>query len=143
MVETTPEAIGILCVDDNPHVADALKIKLARAGGFEWKGWLADADTLVDFAQQHCPTLVIIDIDMPGRDPFEALAELVERCPESRAVMFSGHVRMELIAKAVEAGAWGYASKNDGEGELVAVLRRVVAGEFALSPEVQATLDRG
>jgi DNA-binding NarL/FixJ family response regulator len=130
--------ISILCVDDNAHVADAVRIRLARVGGFEWKGWLPDATNLVERARSDCPTIVLLDVDMPGRDPFDASLELAGTCPDVKIVVFSGHVRRELIDKAVEAGAWGYVSKNDGEDVLVDVLRMVADGQFGLSPEVRA-----
>lgn len=141
MMSTGRENLGILCVDDNPLVADALRTKLSRIDGFTWRGWLSSADGLVERAQQDCPAIVLLDIDMPGKNPFEALEELCERCPTARVVVFSGHVRRELIERAVDAGAWGYVSKNDGENALVEVLRRVAADEFALSREARLVYD--
>lgn len=132
---------SVLCVDDTAEVAAALKVKLARVGGFRWCGWLASADGLVERAQRDCPSLVLLDMDMPGRDPFDALAELVERCPGSRVIIFTRHARRELIDRALDAGAWGYLSKNDGEEELVKALRLVAAGEFALGPEPRRLYD--
>ncbi len=130
-------APSVLCVDDNPDVAEAIQLKLRIVGGFVWKGVLASADRLVETAVCDCPTLVLLDVDMPGKDPFVTLSELVERCPETKAVVFSGHVRGDLVRRAVDAGAWGYVSKNDGADELVAALRGVIAGELALSPEAR------
>ena len=69
------------------------------------------------------------------------MSELVRECPQARAIIFSGHVRRELIDRAIESGAWAYVSKNDGEDELLATIRRVVSGEFVLSSEVRATYD--
>ncbi|MBY0262722.1 MAG: response regulator transcription factor, partial [Phycisphaerales bacterium] len=135
------EPMTVLCVDDNPHVAEALRVKLARAFDMQWQGWLSSADELVATAERQCPTIVLLDVDMPGKDPFAALGELVERCPAVKVVVFSGHVRQELIDRALEAGAWGYVSKNDGEDELLRVIRAVADGEVALSPEVRSTYD--
>lgn len=136
------EPMTVLCVDDNPHVAEALRVKLARSLDMRWQGWLSSADALVVTAERQCPTIVLLDVDMPGKDPFVALGELVERCPAVKVVVFSGHVRQELIDRALEAGAWGYVSKNDGEDELLRVIRAVADGEVALSPEVRSTYDR-
>lgn len=135
--EPQPAPPGVLCVDDNPYVVDAIELKLRLVGGFAWKGSLPSADGLVDAATRDTPTLVLLDVDLPGVDPFLALAELSARCPDVKVVMFSGHVRGDLVRRAVDAGAWGYVSKNDGEEELVSALRRVLAGEFALSPEAR------
>jgi len=139
--ELKPESqpISVLCVDDNQHVAEALDITLTRSGRFKWKGWLPTADELVTVAVRDAPGIVLLDIDMPGRDPFEASADLLDKCPESRVVFFTGHVRKDLIDRAVESGAWGYASKNDGDQALIEVLERVGAGEFAFSPSVRGT----
>lgn len=141
-MNATPHKIGVLCVDDNPQVAEALKIKLSRTEPFEWKGWLPSADDLRDEALRMGPAVVLLDLDMPGRDPFDAAADMASKCPEARVVIFSGHVRAELVAKAFDAGVWGYVSKNDGEDELLKAMRKVAAGEVAMSPEVRSTYDR-
>ncbi len=135
MTQTRP--ISILCVDDNISVVKALEVKLARTGLFDWKGSLPRANDLVATAVRENPFLVLLDVDMPGVDPFTALAELSDRCPNTRVVIFSGHVRRELVQRAVDSGAWGYVSKNDGEDELIKAIQGVAEGEFALSPEVQ------
>jgi two-component system response regulator DesR len=125
----------VLCVDDNAEIAAALELLFARTPDLEWLGWLPVADGLVEQAARIHPALILVDIDLPGTDPFRAVEELSERLPDSRAVMFSGHVRPELVDRALNAGAWGYVSKNDGEEELLSVLRQVAAGEFAMSSE--------
>jgi DNA-binding NarL/FixJ family response regulator len=134
--------VNVVCVDDNPLVADALRIKLSRTPEFKWQGWASDADSLLEMSKCACAAIVILDLDMPGKDVFEATEELMSICPESRVVVFTGHVRKELIDKAVKAGAWGYVSKSDGEDALIEAMGKVVDGEFALSPEVRATYDR-
>ena len=130
--------ISILCVDDNPRVAAALRMKLQRVGGFAWVGWLPTADDLVARATAECPDVVLLDLDMPGLDPLEALAAMVDTCPDTRVVVYSGYIRRDLIERVIDTGAWGYVSKNDGEQALIDVVRRVAADGFALSPEVHS-----
>ena len=131
----------ILCVDDNRHVADALRVKIGQERTLEWLGWLPDATDLVAKVVAESPTIVLLDLDMPGRDPFEALAELSDIGTGTRTLVFSGHVRKELIDRAIEAGAWGYVSKSEGEEALLDAIEKVLGGEFTLSPEVRAVLD--
>ena len=128
---------AILCVDDNAEFAAALERLFSRLPDFEWLGWLPAADHLVAEAPGRHPQLVIVDIDLPGLDPFRAVEELAGLDPEVRAVMCSGHVRPDLVDRALGAGAWGYVSKHEGEAELLSVLRQVAAGEFALSSEAR------
>jgi two-component system, NarL family, response regulator DegU len=142
---TTPVAdrrISVLCVDDNQHVAQAVDITLRRAGRFEWKGWLPCADDVVTVVRRDLPSIVLLDVDMPGRNPFEASAELLDQYPESRVVFFSAHCDRNLVDQAVEAGAWGYASKDDGCDALLDVIERVGAGEVAFSPSVRGSYGR-
>jgi two-component system response regulator DesR len=137
----TNSRISVLYVDDNEDLAKALCPKLSEAG-FWWRGHLPRADDLTSYIARECPDLhvLVLDLDMPGRDPFEALAEIVVRCPDLRVVVFSGYVRKELVDRAIEAGAWAYVSKNDGEISLLAAIREVVAGQFVLSPEAKAAV---
>lgn len=134
------DTVGVLCVDDNPRVADALRLKVTRAGGFTWAGHLLAADDLLKHATDPVK-LVILDLDLPGLNPFTAMRELAEQNENIRVVVFSGHVRRDLVDRVLSNGAWGYVSKNDGEDELIDALRRVLAGELAMSPEVRSTWD--
>lgn len=132
-----PASTGsVVCVDDNPQMAAALRQLLVREG-FEWKEWLQSADGLLESVALHRPSIVLLDLDMPGRDPIETLRDLAREQPDSRAVIFSGHVRRELVDRAIEAGAWGYVSKNDSVRELVSALHAVIAGRLGFSPEVR------
>ena len=134
--------IRVLCVDDNDFVAEAIRRKLLLESGFEWLGWLEDASGLLESARGMKPDVILLDIDMPGEDSFEALESLAANCPAIRVIMLSGHVRRELIDRAVEAGAWGYISKNDETDHIVAAIRRVAAGEFTLGPDAETEYRR-
>lgn len=139
-MNATPDnnPVSVLCVEDNSHVAQAIAAKLRGSGGFEWRGQLDCADELVEHAARERPAVILLDLDMPGVNPLDAAAELVKRRPDCRVIVFSGHVTQGLFDRAVESGVWGYVSKNDGEDALIDGIRRVMAGEFAMSAEVRA-----
>lgn len=128
--------IRVLCVDDNPLVADAVTTRLRLAGGFECVGHLLDASTLPDEVARLRPDVVLMDLDMPGAEPFEMMRTLSGTHPDARVLVLSGHVRRDLLDRAIEFGAWGYLSKNDDAETLVAAIRRVAGGEFVLGPEL-------
>jgi two-component system response regulator DesR len=144
MSDVNPQdLISVLCVDDNEFVASAVAAKLRMAGGFRWAGHLSTANDLADVASRESASIVLLDVDMPGKNPFDALGEVLARWAECRVIVFSGHVHTALLDRAIEAGAWGYISKNDGEDAMLEGIRQVAAGEFALSPEIQALCERG
>jgi len=132
------DKISLLCVDDNVSVCEAIRIKVELSGGIEWVGRLEHAGDLVSEVKRLKPDVVLLDIDMPGKDSFEALAEVVEANPDARVLILSGYVQNELIDRAVEAGAWGYISKNEGTEVIVSAIRSVAKGDFVLGPEVEA-----
>lgn len=135
-VMTAQAPILVLCVDDNPLVADAIATRLTLAGGFRWVGHLVSAEGVAQAVAMQRPDVILMDLDMPGTDPFDVIRSLAATHPEARVLILSGHVRSELIDRAIEAGAWGYVSKSDGVDTLVSAIQRVAAGEFVLGPEV-------
>jgi len=135
--------IRVLCVDDNRLIADALERRLEMEESMEWAGWVPETGGLPAVLAAR-PDVVLLDIDMPGCDPFELLAGVAEALPNTRVVMFSGHVRADYIDRAIDAGAWGYLSKNDSIDDVLGGIRRVMAGEFVTTAEVDAAyLSRG
>jgi len=131
------QTVRVLCVDDNPRVAEALRTRCSAWSGLEWGGWAANADDLVDRVKRESATIVFLDLDMPGRDALEALAELTVECDDARVIVFTAHVRRDLIDAAIDAGAWGYVSKGDGDLALFEAIEQVSRGEFALSRQVE------
>lgn len=125
--------VRILCVDDNFLVVDSLAARLAREPWITVVGTLSDADRVVNRVAEGGVDVVLLDVDMPGRDPFSALEELTESHPEVRTIMLSGHVRSEFIDRAVACGAWGYLPKTSAAGEIIAAIRAVRDGGFAFS----------
>lgn len=129
--------VRVLCVDDNPLVGEALRAALARSDGLTCVGWRPTADDLAGTAAALGADVVLLDADMPGRDPFAAMEELLSVAPSIRVVVVSGLVHPAVIDRAIAAGAWGYISKADGEAAVLAAVRCVMAGEFCLSPEAR------
>lgn len=133
---SAPHAVSrsILCVDDNPAVADAVRELVTRSGEFTWCGSLPDASGVVAYAQQHQPFVTLLDVDMPGPPSFDIVARL-SRETTTRSVIFSGNVTRDLVQGAIDHGAWGFFLKSDGNEALMECLRQVAAGELAFSPE--------
>jgi DNA-binding NarL/FixJ family response regulator len=130
--------IRILCVDDNPEIIEAIRLRLASQPGYAWAGSLASADRLLEVARVRRPDIILLDVDMPGRDPFETVLELAVHDSELRVIMLSGHVRRDLINRAIGAGAWGYVAKCDGERAVLQAIEQVAAGEFVMSAEARS-----
>lgn len=129
--------IRVLFIDDNRMLAAAFERRLNLESTIQYAGWSESSHDAPRLAKENRADVVLLDIDMPG-DSFAIVRQLADSCPEVRVVMFSGYVRSEFIDKAVDAGAWGYVSKNEGIEVVIDAIRRVAAGEFVLSPDVES-----
>lgn len=134
--------VRILCADDNEEILWALGLYFGHIEGIEVVGSLSSAVGLVAAVKESKPDILVLDLDMPGKGPLQALREINRLGVATRTVVFSGHLRRELIDQAMDAGAWGYVSKNDGEGSLVEAIRAIMAGEIAWSPEVRSVIGK-
>lgn len=128
--------IRVLCVDDHAFLVDGLRARFSLEPDIEVVGDLRRADELVAAALELKPDIVLLDIDMPGMDPFEAAEDVRRRCAGAKVVILSAHVREHYVNAAYKAGACGYFSKSDEPASLVAGLRKAARGEFALGPKV-------
>jgi DNA-binding NarL/FixJ family response regulator len=132
--------VRILCVDDNEEILWALKAHFGHTAGFEVVGALPSATGLAAAVEDTEPDILVLDLDMPGESPLDALREISRCGAPTRTVVFSGHLRRELVDQAMDAGAWGYVAKNDGEVSLVTAIRAIMAGEIAWSPEARSVI---
>jgi DNA-binding NarL/FixJ family response regulator len=124
--------VSLICIDDNPLVAEALQRRMELETDFLWLGWLSGREDLIERVTTLDPDIVLLDIDLPGVDAFELVSALGERAPETRVVMFTGFDRPDYLELALARGAWGYISKDVSTGVLVESLRRVARGDVAL-----------
>ena len=74
------------------------------------------------------PTLVMMDLRLPGMSGTECTAELVREFPDARVLMLSTHSSEEEIFRAIQAGARGYVVKSIVREELLRAVREVHRG---------------
>lgn len=132
-------SIRILCVDDHAFLIDGLRARFELENDFECIGRLECADRLAATVTDQKPDVVLLDIEMPGTDPFEAADDIRRMAPDTRVIFLSAFVRDHYISAAVNAGAYGYFSKSDETEEIIEGIRKVARrGEFAFGAKVKA-----
>ncbi|OAI20838.1 DNA-binding response regulator [Methylomonas lenta] len=76
--------------------------------------------------------LVLLDVQLPGKDGLAGLAELKEAFPDLCVVMFSGLDDRELVFEALRLGAMGFIVKTVSRQAFVEALRDVLSGKVYL-----------
>ena len=73
--------------------------------------------------------LILLDLMMPGSEPFVGLSELHERFPKVPIVILSVIEARSDVIRAIELGAMGYVAKSANGEEIVKALRHVLSGD--------------
>ena len=129
--------IRVLSVDDHAFLVEGLRTRLDIEDDIEFVGRLETAEGLVEEVRRTRADIVLLDIEMPGPDTFEALDDLRRRSPDTRAILLSAYLRDHYIDAAYQAGAWGYLLKSDSPEEVVNGIRNVSRGELAFSSRIR------
>jgi DNA-binding NarL/FixJ family response regulator len=128
MSKTTRVLIG----DDHVLVLEGLRRVLQDH--FEISGTATDGRELVAAAKQLEPDVVLTDMSMPLLNGIEATRQIRAAVPNARIIVLTQNVDRDYARAAFDAGAAGYVVKQSAVTELVDAVRRVVAGEFYVSP---------
>jgi two-component system, NarL family, invasion response regulator UvrY len=128
-------AVKILIVDDHPIVRSGLRRLLAAEPEIEVREAASGREALSVFREQQ-PTLVILDLNLPGIGGLEVLARLKAIDPDARVLVLSMHDDEIHITRALRAGAVGYLTKNAPPEELLEAIRRVAGGHTYIEREI-------
>jgi AmiR/NasT family two-component response regulator len=123
--------VRILIAEDETIIRLDLRDMLTRAG-FEVCGEARDGEEAVELARSEQPDLAIMDVKMPKLDGIDAARRILEERPIP-IVMLTAYGQEELVARAVEAGVFGYLVKPFREQDLVPALATAQARHDELS----------
>jgi two-component system, response regulator PdtaR len=107
----------ILIAEDETIIRLDLRELLERSG-FEVVAEARDGEEAVALARSEAPDLALLDVKMPKLDGIDAARRILEERPIP-IVMVTAYGEQELVARAVEAGVFGYLVKPFRETDLL------------------------
>jgi AmiR/NasT family two-component response regulator len=113
--------VRILVAEDETIIRMDLRDLLQRAG-FEVCAEARDGEEAVALARSERPDLAIMDVKMPRLDGIEAARRILDERPIP-IVMLTAYGQEELVARAVEAGVFGYLVKPFREQDLLPAIQ--------------------
>jgi two-component system KDP operon response regulator KdpE len=128
----------LLLVDDDPTLLSVLARRMAREG-YEVLTAPSGAQALTQL-EQRWPSLLIVDLMMPGMDGFELCAR-VKRIADLPIIVLSAVDASEAKVRALEDYAEDYITKPFDPDELVARVQRVL--RRSATGHSQVVLDGG
>jgi DNA-binding NarL/FixJ family response regulator len=118
----------VLIADDHEMVRRGLRDLLRQEFSDVQIEEAADSATAIGLLMQPGWDLVLLDISMPGRSGLEVLEEARRLCPATPVLVLSMFPEEEFALRAFKLGASAYLNKQSAADELLAALRKVLAG---------------
>ena len=129
-------SVEVLVADDDSSIRSALAELVSSDRSLELVGVASDADTAIELAARHRPTVALIDVRMPGGGGRRAAREIRRHSPKTQVVAVSGDDDRATVLDMISAGAVGYIVKGSQVDDILEAIKRSAAGRSALSPEV-------
>jgi|TARA_R110001606_G_scaffold68705_16_gene156838 DNA-binding NarL/FixJ family response regulator len=124
-----------LVIDDHPitHLGAS---RLLRDLGYDPVGQAMSGEEALDqLIRDPAPDLIVLDISLPGAGGLDLVAPLLAAAPDARILVFSMNDQTGFAARALQAGAQGFLSKNAPPSDFRDAVRTLEAGEFYLAPK--------
>ena len=137
---TATESITIVLADDHSVVRSGLRMLLEAEPDIEVLAEAGDVDAARRYTLGHKPTVLILDLNMPGGSSLEAIPQIAEVSPDTSVVVLTMQEDPAFAREALRAGARGYVLKHAAGTELVQAIRTAAGGGTWLNPDLGARM---
>ncbi|HEX5284968.1 MAG TPA: response regulator transcription factor [Bryocella sp.] len=132
------KSIRILLAEDQTMLRGALASLLELEAGITVVAQAANGREALRLTREHCPDIVVTDIEMPEMTGLEFAMALRESGSTARVVILTTFARSGYLRRALEAGVRGYLLKDRPASELAEAIRRVHSGLQSIDPSLAA-----
>jgi two-component system response regulator NreC len=132
--------VTLVLADDHAVVRTGLRLLLESEEGHKVLAEAATADDALRYVRAHRPSVLVLDLNMPGRPTLEVLPEIRIAAPETAVVVLTMQEDPAFARQALRAGALGYVLKEAADEELLRAVRLAAEGETYLNPRLGARL---
>ena len=132
--------VTVLLADDHPIVRQGMRHLLESEPDLLVVGEAADGLQTIQLMEKLKPTVLVVDMMMPGLNGLEILRQVKKRFPDTFCIVLSMQSADAYVVEALKSGASAYILKDSGPAELVNAVRQVIQGERFLSPKLSERL---
>ena len=130
--------IRVLLAEDQELVRGAMAALLSLEPDIDVVAQVGRGDEVLRAALEASAHVALLDIEMPGGDGIAAAAQLRTRLPQCRVLILTTFGRPGYLRRAMAAGASGFMLKDAPAADLAVAIRRTVAGERVVDPQLAA-----
>jgi two-component system response regulator NreC len=132
--------IRVLLAEDHTVVRQGLRRILESDPEIEIGGEVGDGRSAVESAKRLRPTVVVIDIGLPGLNGIEATSQIMKSTTGVAVLILSMHSDDIYVRQALKAGAKGYLLKDSEDLDLIKAVKSVARGGSYFSPSISKVL---
>jgi two-component system response regulator NreC len=136
----SPDTITVVLADDHELVRDGIRMVLEAEADIEVVAQAGDAETAARYVLGHKPTILVLDLSMPGRPSVELMPQIIESSPSTSVIVVTMQNEPAFARQALQAGAKGFVIKQSAADELMAAVRAVLSGQTYINPNLGARM---
>jgi DNA-binding NarL/FixJ family response regulator len=127
-------------VDDQTLLRDGLQTMINVQEDMEVVGVAGDGEQAIALVEKLSPSVVLMDIQMPGMDGLESTRRIKEVHPEVKIIVLTTFAEDDFIVESFSAGADGFLLKDLQGDQLIRSVREAAEGQLIMPSFVASRL---
>lgn len=128
--------VRIVLADDHKILLESLNFVLKKQPDIEVVSTVSNGAELMNVLARTAVDVVLMDIQMPELDGFQAAVGIRTRFPQVKILVLSMHNDSSYLERMYELGAAGYLLKTADIDEIIEAIQKVAQGESYFNSEV-------
>lgn len=130
----------VFIVDDHAILRRGIRDILEDGEGIEVVGEAQDYSELRAAMKQTRIDLLLLDINLPGKNGIDILKLVHDEQPKLKVLMLSMYAEDQYAVRALKAGAYGYLNKGSAPELLLDAVKQIMSGRKFITPEIAQAL---
>ena len=130
---------NVVIVEDHLALRKGLEL-LLRGTEFSVIGTADDAEEGQRLIEVEAPDVAIVDIGLPGRSGVDLTRRILKASPRLGVLLYTGIGDRDILIRALDSGARGFALKAGSPEEFLTAIRAVAAGDSYVDERLRPLL---
>jgi|SRR5688572_28286469 len=126
----------VLIIEDHESMRNGLAFIVDSSEKFECIGAFASAEAGYAYMKSHQPDIVLMDINLPGKNGIDCTLQIRDEYPEVRVLICTVMEDDDKIFRALAAGASGYILKKSTPQQIVEAMDELILGGSPISSRI-------